>query len=65
MTLLQSTLDAIIPDELRPNILLWLDEILLYAPSEEELLTSNQFFLAFAPKILSDSTRRGEYSTLP
>ena len=44
VTHLQSSLDAIIPDDLRDNILCWLDDILLHAATVEKLLESVQSF---------------------
>lgn len=41
VTHLQFLLYAIIFEKLRPNILMWLENVLLYVPSEEELLTSS------------------------
>lgn len=64
VTHVQSSLDAIIPDELMANILLWQDHILLYVPSEEELLTSIQLLFGLRAKIVSNSTQRIVYSTL-
>lgn len=50
VTHLQSSLDAVIPDELRPNILLRLNDILLYGPSEKKLLTFVQLIIGLCVK---------------
>lgn len=44
VTHLQSSLTSIIPDEWKPNILIWLDDILLFAPTVEKLLMSIRSF---------------------
>ena len=41
---LQSSIAGIIPDDLKPNILCWLDDILLHAPTVDKLLESIQSF---------------------
>ena len=37
VTHLQSSLTSIIPEDLKPNIVIWLDYILLFAPTVEQL----------------------------
>lgn len=44
VTHLQSSLAAIIPEDLKSNILIWLDDILLFAPTFNELHQSMQCF---------------------
>lgn len=47
MTHLQSSMSDIITDDIRPNILCWLDDILIHAPTVEKLFESIQSFFKF------------------
>lgn len=47
VTHLQSSLTLTIPDKLKPNILLWLDDCLLHSPSVEHFLQCVRSFLSY------------------